>query len=221
MKSEILDKIKKLLRMKSGGTAAEVETALNLAKKLADKYNIDLTAVNENQHREPITHSNLKTLSRLQIENKYSALIIKSFFNVNVIISTDFTGKRIVFVGRESDIEIAKYTYEFLVRHFRNEWRTKRGRLKNRQSFMKGLYIGLYDKLIRSEHSQIQTEGIVLVNNSHERDKYLENQFGKLEQNKVEPDRESKAALNRGFKSGIETNLHKGISKPQTNKMLR
>jgi hypothetical protein len=40
-----LDKIRKLLRMKRGGTAGEVENALRMAQELAAKHGIDLNTV--------------------------------------------------------------------------------------------------------------------------------------------------------------------------------
>src|SRR5689334_10423072 len=125
-----LDKIKKLLRMKRGGTQAEVETALNLARELAEKHGIDLEAVNpeEEEQQRPIGHESTEPSARLQFESIYASLICQKFFNVEVFrqksvprfglfFRSSYT-VRLTFIGTDWDRQIAIYVYHFLVRHF-------------------------------------------------------------------------------------------------------
>ncbi|MCL5031267.1 MAG: DUF2786 domain-containing protein [Bacteroidetes bacterium] len=113
---KIIDRIKKLLRMKNGGTAAEVATALFLAQQLAGKHGIDINSIDENEpDREPITHGGLESLSRLQWECKYAALIVTGYFNVKAFYRK-FIQVQIIFVGTKTDIEIARYIPSFLCR---------------------------------------------------------------------------------------------------------
>jgi hypothetical protein len=57
-KDAIVEKIKKLLRMKRGGTPGEIENALAAAAELARKHSIDLGSINpdEESAKERLTH---------------------------------------------------------------------------------------------------------------------------------------------------------------------
>jgi hypothetical protein len=221
MEVQVIEKIKKLLKMKTGGTAAEIENALYLAKKLADKYNIDLESINPEDEREPITHlAAMGKISRLQIEVKYAALIVQQFFNINAFASQDYYKKNIIFVGTEVDIEIAKYVFNYLIKQFRYEWNHNRGRLRNRQSFMEGMYEGICRKLYRVGRELKQTEGLILVDRSAERKDYLQKQFSDLKSEKVKPKNEAVAAKQRGLIAGVNTNIHKGLNSNQSPKAL-
>jgi hypothetical protein len=151
-RDEVIEKIKKLLRMKRGGTVAEVETALNLARELATKHGIDIEGVNpdEETQQRPIGHEEALTAARIQWECKYAGLIAENFFNVSVFTRRvrmkrwPFIGTGLTFVGTDWDRQIAIYVYKFLVGHFRREWNTKRGRCRNRRAFMYGMYVGLF-----------------------------------------------------------------------------
>lgn len=65
-KPEIIEKIKKLLRMKSSDSISEVENALMLAQKLAAKHDLDLDKINPDEAKhEPVTHDNLNHFNRI------------------------------------------------------------------------------------------------------------------------------------------------------------
>lgn len=215
MNEQVLEKIKKLLRNK-GRTTEETETALFLAQKLAIKNGIDINSVNPDEPtREPITHAKAAALSRIQCECKYSAMIINRFFNVRA-----FANSGIVFVGTSTEIEIAKYVYNFLVKHFRREWKTKRGRLRNRQSFMWGMYRGLYYKLQLLEPKHIEKEGIILTSHAVAIKNYVDEKFDRLGSMDMQPDKDSEAARRRGIASGLATNIRKGLETNHQTKLL-
>ncbi|MBI1936702.1 MAG: DUF2786 domain-containing protein [Ignavibacteriales bacterium] len=218
--NSVIEKIKKLLRIKRGGTTAEIETALALAQKLAAKNNIDINSINENDERvkEPITHLSTDSLARLQMECRYSALIANRFFNVRTFVLRGVS-HRIIFVGTKNDLEIARYVYNFLVRHFRNEWNNNRGKLRNRQSFMLGMYQGLFVKLIASEPVQEKKEGIIHTGHRLELTKYIDENFGELNSSKIKPEKHARTAQLRGYVAGKNTNIRKGI-KTNNNALL-
>src|SRR4051812_28615051 len=132
----ILEKIKKLLRMKRGGTPDEVATALRLAQELAEKHGIDLTSVNpddDSRNDRPLSHTDSILGARVQWECKYAALICHCSFHINAFSrwrSGSFvqgayvkSGYCFTFVGTEWDTQVALYVYSFLVGHFRREWK--------------------------------------------------------------------------------------------------
>jgi len=218
--NEVIEKIKKLLRMKNGGTQGEIENALYLAKKLADKHNIDLNSVDEGDQREPITHRQSgDPKSRLQSEVKYSAVIVQQFFNVKSI-SSGFRKQAIVFIGTRTDIDIAQYVFDFLITHFRHEWKTKRGRLRSRQSFMYGMYVGICYKLNQANHLLGEKEGLILSNRNSEIEDYKNERFNNLKNESVVPKNEAKTAMSRGFASGFNTNIRQGLNSEQNRKLL-
>lgn len=225
---KIIDQIKKLLRMKRGGTAAEVESALSIALKLASKYGIDINSVdpNDESKTDPITEENISILSRIQAERKYAAMIAQRFFNVrlllisNILELTSFSKKSAIrFIGTKSDIEIAKYVYNFLVKHFQREWNTKRGRLRNRESFMFGMYQGLYYKLYDQEPKTPATPGLVLFRDRLQ--KYIDEKHPNIKSKSVDPKSKADAALHRGFEAGQETNIRKAVKTDKQNSPLQ
>ncbi len=211
-KDSIIEKIKKLLRMKRGGTPAEIETALSLVQKIAAQNNIDINSIDENETaKEPITHISSYNLSRLQMECRYSALVINRFFNVTTFVQRGIKHK-IIFVGNKTNLEIADYVYNFLIKHLRYQWNNNRGKLRNRQAFMYGIYQGLFAKLYSEEKRIEQTEGIVMIGNQVAIKNYIENNFGELTSSSAKPDKDSLTASYRGYLIGKNINIRKGLN---------
>jgi Protein of unknown function (DUF2786) len=223
----IIEKIKKLLRMKRGGTPDEVATALRLAQELAEKHGINLGDVDENDersnHEKPISHTDALIAARIQWECKYAALVCQQFFNVTVMVRRSFKRLQhdlcLTFIGTEWDTQIALYIYHLLVGHFRREWKTKRGRLRNRQAFMYGMYIGLCSKLEERQPKKEQTPGIVTTDRGLVlRKDYMEKNFGKTESTNVQPDGDAAAAKYAGYVSGRNTEIRGGVKNGESNK---
>jgi hypothetical protein len=229
-RDKILDRIKKLLRMRRGGTAAEVETALALAAELARKHGINLGQIDPDEQpaEQPITHIDAVTSARLQWECKFSALIAHQFFNVNALIrflgGTTYKGLGgryglrgtsqycITFVGTAWDIQIAVYVYTFLIRAFRDAWRIRRGRARNRHAFMHGMYHGLCSKLDEQRKQQVSGEGLIFVGRAlARRENYLQ-RFGKLGSQDTTPDADATAASLAGYMAGRDTEIRSGIT---------
>ena len=228
-----LDKIKKLLRMKRGGTPDEISTALRLAQELAEKHGIDLSDVNaddETEHRErPLGHQDTILGARVQWECKYAMLLVQIFFNVNPFLNT-FTRSNpwrrvqgITFVGTELDRQIATYVYGFLVGHMRREWRTKRGRCRNRQAFMYGMYLGIHSKLRERQPKAVNQAGLVLVDRAlARRDKYVEDNFGALRDVETALTGNAEKAKLEGWLAGRDTEIRSGLgsTNPQGQQLL-
>ncbi len=219
----ILEKIRKLLRMRRGGTPAEVETALSMAAELARKHGIDLAAVDPDQ--EPATgigHIDALTSARIGWECKYAALVVQEFFNVTVIhrrsampagFCRQVVFHRLTFVGTRGDTEIARYVYSFLVRHFRHCWSTRRGRARNRRAFMHGMSHGVSRTLHEQRRRQVTEAGLVLISRAiAQRNDYIARQFGELKEQNISPDTDAVAATIAGYRAGLETQIRSGLS---------
>jgi hypothetical protein len=215
-----LEKIRKLLRMKRGGTAAEVETALALAQQLAAKHGIDMASVNpdEDEQQRPIGHDDHILGARVQWECKYAMLIAQEFFNVSAFtVQTLHPFRRriiqqITFVGTDWDRQIAGYVWDFLVGQMRREWKLRRGRCRHRQAFMYGMYIGICIKL-REARLEPEGNGLMLVNRElQRREKYTAENFGRLSGSEIVPSGDAEEAKRRGYYAGRETEIRKGVT---------
>lgn len=216
MKDSIIEKIKKLLRMKRGGTPDEIATALRLAQELAEKHGIDLDDVNpeEEQLREsPITHQDEVHGARVSWESRYAAMICDSFFRVRAFkaVNNSRTKYVIRFVGEEWDIQIAIYVYRFLCGHFRREWNAKRGRLRKRRAFMWGMYLGLAQKLRERQPKEKPEAALMRFERALlRRDQYIAARW-EVTSNKASPDDDSAKARYRGWLAGRDTEIHSGV----------
>jgi hypothetical protein len=212
-RAEALDKIKKLLRMKRGGTQSEIETALALAAKIAREHGIDMGAVNpdEDTSTQRIGHDEPITSARIQFECKYAGMICQQFFKVQVFARRVTWQKRaLTFVGTDWDRQIALYVYHFLVRHFRREWKRRRGRCRNRQAFMWGMYCGICSKLRELEPPPEQTTALVASGRALVA--YIEQHWGKLTSDDIRPDGDAAAAKYRGYIAGRQTEIRKAVN---------
>lgn len=223
---KVVEKIKKLLRMKRGGTQAEVETALGLAADLARKHGIDLASVNPDESEPlPIGHIDLATSSRLQWECKYSAIIAQNFFQVEALLQatalTAYRGwgrrgkteHRITFIGTTWDTQIAVYVYHFLVGQFRAAWKTRRGRARNRQAFMHGMFQAICEKLTLIRKELITEAGLVLIGKAvAARKEYLQAHWPGTRKVDGKPDGDAAMAAMRGYLAGRDTNIRTGLT---------
>lgn len=221
---QIVEKIKKLLRMQRGGTPAEVETALALAAELARKHGIDLASVNPDESTaEPIGHVDTVATSRLQWECKYSAMLVQSFFNVEALLRAKGVGSfwrrrgrvehRITFIGTAWDTQIAVYVYHFLVQQFRWAWKTRRGRARNRHAFMHGMYQGIFAKLHAAQCQQVSEAGLVLLGKAvTERKAYLDRHWPNNREVDAKCDSDATAAANAGYLAGKDTEIRTGLT---------
>ncbi len=235
--AEALDKIKKLLRMQRGGTEAEIETALSLAAELARKYGINIDSVDpDHEPDQPIIHIDATTSARIGWECKYASLVCQSFFNVTALITQNCDADlatriynyrlgrrtsrtwRMRLIGTAWDTQIALYIYEFLISHMRRLWNAgpcsfRGARLRNRQAYLYGMYIGICSRLDEQKKRQVSGPGLILLGRELlRRDEYLKKNFGKLGEADTTPDCDATEAKNAGFQAGLATEIRSGIS---------
>jgi len=172
--SEVLDKIKKLLRVSegAGATQTEIEQALAAAQRLATRNNIDLAQVDATEEigpqGEPIvgeTHipdraGGGKCELALPACSKFIHIILQRYFSVEVVTVSErvvvvdhYATKKILRIfGRESNVRIAVYVYGVLYHEFMRLWHENRRAhntpMSSRMSFFYGVYTGLCSKLV-------------------------------------------------------------------------
>ena len=213
----ILERLKKLLRMKRGGTPEEIATALRLAQQIADEHGINLDSLNpDDEGSSKIGHESGPWKSRLSWEEKYSAMIVDAHFKVSTFINEQFNWKTehtITFVGTELDRKIAVYVFAFLVGHSRREWNRRSGRIRNRQAFMYGIYLGLNSKLRQQRSTPVPDSALpaVRLKKDAEIQRYIEAEFGRLKGVEIVPDTKATAAMNQGWTVGRNTEIRPAV----------
>jgi hypothetical protein len=224
-KDAIIEKIKKLLRMKRGGAPGEIENALAMAAKLAREHAIDLASVNpdEESSKERLTHLHELMNTRLPLEAKLAGGIITKFFNVSVIVSrvgcieAGRLQKRwkVHLIGTEWDCEIAKYIFAFLQQAFRVVWNKRENRrLRNREAFLNGAYIGLAVRLENERAREVVSDSALLVIDRQlaRREQFVEKLFPKLQSQDLNLDNSATAATYAGVKAGKNINLRPAVN---------
>lgn len=220
-KERVLDKIKKLLRMKRGGTPDEVATALAMAEELARKHDIDLAGVDPDaEPAQRLGHIDAMTSARIQWECKYAGLICEDFFNVNLLLRSKPRSRgwrfasdyMVTFIGLDRDIQVALYVYHYLVSHFRRCWNTGRGRCRNRQAFLYGMYHGICSKLHEQRKLHINEAALIFIGRQVAlRKEYMRSNFGETESESTTPDGDADAAKYAGYIAGRATEIRSGI----------
>lgn len=163
MNDEILTKLKKLLTLSNSATTAEAENAMEKAIAIAAKYSIDLATVAISApEKEEFIETEYLEGKRKCVCQSFISKIITDHFNVKLIYAgSRYSGRRICFLGRKSDVEFAVYVQEFLKTHMMNAWKyyqkSKSASTRLRATFFMGFYRGLDQKLTEAKKKQEQT----------------------------------------------------------------
>lgn len=216
--AEIIERIKKLLRLARSANPHEAQLAMERAMALAEEYRISVDALNPDAAVPSIIHRDSETFARLSHDRTFASLIVKRFFRVRAITCSAIrrdrngwptVGQKLSFVGTSSDVEIALYVYHFLVQHFAYCWRKHRGRVRNRYSFVHGMFQGLYAKLAESEPpaENRPAKGTELALSM---EAYLGEHFGTLS-TKPMADPSAHAAAWAGYQQGRKTEIRNAV----------
>ncbi len=215
--SEALEKIRKLLKNK-GRIEAEADTASILAACLAEKHGIDIASMDrlEQERENQITHQCFGEWSFVPPEATYASLIIKRFFEVSPFERTGYYSSKMIVVGTEHHLAIARYVFDFLVGEFRRAWNRRRNkRVKKRRLFLHGCYQALFQKLfLRFDKSPDgpQLELALEVNHKARRDKYISENFGAMESTSVKPKETKSTAAAHGWRAGQDIEIRPGVN---------
>lgn len=219
--TEILEKLKKLLRLARSSNPHEAALAMEKAMALAAEHRVSLDQINPDHEAPRFTHrATAEHFVRLPAEHQFAASILGRFFRVRSIITSVCRQGRdgwpqrrqvVTLIGTETDVEIGLYVLGFLVHHFRFCWRHHRGRCRNRDAFMRGMFAGLYQKLLDAEPpAPPPTAASTALAVSM--DGYLAQHFGKLEDKRLPGgSSDASAALRAGFAQGQRTEIRGGI----------
>ncbi len=159
----LVEKIRKLLALASelNDSKEQAEAAMKKAMALATLHQIDLAAIEVFEAKksdEPIEkNENISLGKRASVCQSYICWILKNHFNVRVIYTGGrYYGRKLILIGKRTDIDIATYVNSFLNTEFMKLWHEYRktnpmAQTKDRNSFLWGLYEGMCSKLKEGE----------------------------------------------------------------------
>lgn len=219
----ILDKIRKLFALSSSPNQHESESALAKAYEIMEKYNVDMShlATRDDQY----VRESYSKRGRAPVEDLFIRWIVEEFFSVKTVHIRGHRGMyTYCIVGKKHNIIIVEYVFGFLRRTFNALWKiasktltrkrmSRSRKLKLRNTFYRGIYVGLHSKLKDTkEHFQQQT-GIMLVKDANLDDAYAAF-FPTATSKKIQlrsPSNRDTGAFLDGFDRGKQIEINKPI----------
>jgi hypothetical protein len=235
MNTIILEKLKKLLQMHKGATGAESDLALEKAQALATQHNIDLAlAVVGEPVKEEFVEGEYIEGKRQGVAQRFISNILAEHFNVKIIYSgSRFAGRKILFLGRKSDVDFAIYAQSFLKNHMMSSWqyyqKSNSAPVTHRATFFESFSRGLNLRLTEAKRKQedesfsglapeIQSESrykyaLVVQTEKEERENFVKRKYEKLRYTKsVRLPLYGGNASQAGFSSGYTTNIARPLT---------
>lgn len=207
-----IDKIKKLLRMKRGGTPEEIATAIRLAQALAAQHGIDLADINPDDDGRERRIGHVDAPAGRAYEQALAAAIITGWFDCDTCFSELRRNGRVTctlhIAGEAHDREVGRYVYVFLVRAFRSAWRNRANRLlRNRKAYLHGMYYGIIHNLPR-RLAGADRESNAMVQS---RAAYLQKLCPNMKTKKMKACDARLHAAKHGYLEGLKTRIRQGV----------
>lgn len=219
MSLEIIEKIKKLLRLGRSANRHEAELALQRAFDLASRHKVDVTTLDLDAETKKIAHEWFHVGQRISFLRQRTLGLVTAYFHVDCCTSRP----RVVFVGTPSDIAIAHYVLEFIdqqgrkwLREFEAAEKSARRKIteNKRKNFIQGFIYGLAEQL-KERHKTLILEdsktAIVLAEQGRQRDAYMNELIPNMTTRKLDVSRKNVSALMSGFIRGQATKINKPL----------
>jgi len=235
MNTIILEKLKKLLQLHKGQTGAESDLALEKAQALATQHNIDLAlAVVEEPVKEEFVEGEYIEGKRQGVAQRFISNILSEHFKVKIIYSgSRFSGRKILFLGRKSDVDFAIYVQSFLKNHMMSSWqyyqKVNKAPVSHRATFLESFARGLDLKLTEAKKKQEDESfgglapeiredsrnkyALVIQTEKEERENFVKKKYEKLyKTTRARLPLYGGNASQAGFSSGYTTNIARPLT---------
>jgi hypothetical protein len=232
--SRIVEKVRKLLALANSENEHEARAAAERAQRLMTKHNLDMQSVGYKD--EGITEEAFAEADYLFHPRQYFVIwVVQEHFNVSCFQNREVdvdraTGrarrdgqgrrrflKRMVFVGRQSNVAVAKDVYSFLDDSFKRLWaaymRETGTTTGGQKSFFSGLQAGL-DIQLGSARKQVEQENALVLVPDADLDAYMDAK--KLSKgNALAGSRHDAAAYKRGVEEGKKLKIRRSVEQPK------
>jgi len=198
--TDMLDRIKKLLRLGASPNPHEAALAMAKAMELAEMNGLDISQINASEHERRIKHDYHEVPRRLAQEYKMAINVAQKFFRVRVIVGLT----SLIIIGESARIAVAGYVIDFMVREARRHTTGKYARGRPRKIFIIGFFAGIHENL----EEYVKKSGIDRCDQDAALDKYRDQHFLTVNR-KATPVSigKSKSAFMCGFMNGSNTRV--------------
>lgn len=222
---KLLAKVNKLLALAESDNQFEAEQAAQQAQNLLIKHHIKLAELDhfaEDEQLDHMTYQQLGEVKSRYFHYEYSiANLLSDYFFVSTIwvngfsVSSGKEGRVLEVCGREEDLEIASYVYDFIYNHLKLAWKTyqletKAKGLKKRLSFSLGLVQGFAQRLAETQKGQSEEHQELIYIGRSLSDRFLAKRYPKIRMkssNSWSPSHD----YHSGFQEGQNLHLRKAI----------
>lgn len=219
MKSEIIDRIRKLLALATSDNEAEASLAAQKAQELLVKHNLSMSQVEAKP--DDYVKEEIEEGKRRSKETLYINRILSRFYFVDIVSSAKprmkgetRRDKVTIMLGKPHNIEIAKYVSLFLHRAFKDLWLDYRKRtnapLTSKDRFWFGLYTGLTEQLKQNQIKVEQQVGLIVVPDAG-LTKYVKQVFPRLGTESLTIRGRDSSAQQAGHEQGKNLKISMGI----------
>ena len=227
--SDILDKIRKLLRLADlsrGATENEAKVALSKAQELMTRYNIDSALLRqeagESQSGIDITKGLYELPKSLNPADMLILSILQSHFNVRIILMRGHGKTPIDIIGTPADVDFAIFALSYLRQTFFRCWNEFKKTAANpdRASYYRGLRDGLHAELTaareRAERSYAadaqQSYALAVVDRDAAIARFVEDSYGKVTTRRARRSRLDSRSYTAGQSKGRTIQINRPIS---------
>lgn len=212
-----ISRVKKLLRLArdKAATPSEASQALNRAMELIDRHKIDVAMLNLDEATEKLVRENIRVGSRVSLIKFLVSNILAGYFNVRIC----HTRPHIAILGFESDVTIAGYVFDFLVRSCSravSEYSAQEKRYRRkmfaakRENYIRGWMYGVASNLLKQEHLRAlpgTSTHLVLSNQKRELDDFFDKEFPRAKPAARKAGKQNQTALTSGWLAGKKTTI--------------
>lgn len=220
----LLKRVKKLLQLANSDNEHEARLAAERAQELLTRHNLTVQDVRRTSADYEMRDAS-EALGRNMTEAKYVDNIVQRFFFVRVFrrgtSKSNGRWQRVTrYVGTPSNVEVALYIRDFLLKEFRVLWQAYKRRTgasaKSRQSYYCGLFDGICAQLEASQKRVEQETGLVVV---QDRDlmRYMQEICPNLRKTTTNVNTGDRAAFGAGEAAGREMKIRKGLGERVAN----
>ena len=227
--SDILDKIRKLLRLADrsrGSTENEAKVALAKAQELMTRHNID-SVLFRMEHGESATASFKVDKGKVDLPktlNPADMLILsllQAHFNVRTILMPAGGGTPVDIIGAAEDVDFAIYAFNFLRETFFRCWNEfKRTRTNpDKASYYRGLRDGINAELTAAKQraeqayagNQRDAYALAVVDQTALITRYVDDHYGKVRTHAARPRRVDSSSYFAGENKGRTIQINRPI----------
>jgi hypothetical protein len=201
---KVIETLKKLLaRAEGNANENEARVCIMKAQKLMAEHNINMSEINIKNEKEDIIKDGVGSAGRTSWWEKQLSTIIAKNFKVYNFITYKGNGTQVIFMGRKTDVEIAKISFEFtesaMKRIVKDYVYKHGGGVGTKNDYIKGFLQGLQAQF--TEQVDKNKWGLVLVI-----DRDVTNQYNQMRLKKGQSSghrtNHDRDAVNSGYNTG-------------------